>query len=69
MKVFLLIFCLALAACDQIGGRYQMQPVQTGPNHEDKVWILDTHTGAVRMCYETAAIIKCLAPGAPFPKQ
>ena len=63
------LLCLLLCGCDSGAwpvskGRFQMIGIAHSPNYEDKVWLLDTSTGALRLCYETAAIVKCLAPTA-----
>lgn len=62
------LLCLLLCGCDQTPfqskGRFQMVGIPLSPNHEDKVWVLDTATGSLRLCYEMNAAVKCLSPTA-----
>ena len=45
---------LLLAGC----GRYQIVPAHNSDD-EIRVWRLDTITGVVRLCYESAAKVRC----------
>lgn len=66
LSILLLVF---LAGCSQSDGRYQMVAAQGGIPSEIKVWVLDTVSGKVSLCYETAATINCLPPSNRFPDQ
>lgn len=68
MKFCILLLAL-LAGCNQASSRYQMVAAQGGNPSESKVWVLDTVTGKVSLCYENAAVINCLAPSSRFPAQ
>ncbi len=58
MKIAALLFLVLLAGC----GRFQAVPAVGATAYESRVWRLDTITGAVSLCYETAATIRCLQP-------
>lgn len=61
----LLIALAGLAGCDQWqADRYQI--VAAPSTREDKVWLLDTRTGRVRLCFESAAAIRCVEPSVGF---
>jgi hypothetical protein len=64
--IVLMLMAMVLVGCDQTKGQFQIVAAPASPNHEDKVWILDTRTGRVSLCYETAARIKCLEPSSKF---
>jgi hypothetical protein len=68
MRLAIVLLLMVFVGCDQEKGRYQMQAIHSNPD-EDKVWILDTVTGRVMLCYETAARVGCLEPGWKFPEQ
>jgi hypothetical protein len=51
---------VALAGCDS-QSRYEMQAAHGSTPEEDRVWILDTFTRQVSLCYESAATVKWLA--------
>jgi len=65
MRLMIALVCIVLCGCEG-HGRYQAVPAGGGNGAEEKVWIIDTKTGAARLCYESAAAISCLAPGADF---
>lgn len=67
MKIFLLVVGLLLSGCDA-QGKYQIVAAKGSTADEDRVWILDTVTGRVSLCYESAAQIKCLGQS-ETPKQ
>jgi hypothetical protein len=64
-----ILFLILLAGCNRADERYQMVAAQGGSPTEIKVWVLDTVTGKVNLCFETAATIKCLSPSNRFPDQ
>jgi|KBSMisStandDraft_5_1062788.scaffolds.fasta_scaffold50432_6 hypothetical protein len=68
MRPLLIFLVTLIAGCDDAKERFRMIPTQPSPSHEDKVWVLDTKTGRVRLCYESGAIIKCLEPSTKFPE-
>lgn len=70
MKLSILLLAL-LTGCNQAGSRYQMVVAQGGNTTESKVWVLDTVTGRVNLCYELGfpAVINCLVPSNRFPEQ
>ncbi len=69
MKVAIVLTLLALTGCDA-PGRYQIAVAKGSSMQEDRVWVLDTATGRVSLCYETAARIGCLEESwAPGPKK
>ena len=53
------------AGCDQ-PARYQAVPATGSPASEERVWIIDTKTGAASLCFESAAKISCLQAGPDF---
>lgn len=57
---------LAVSGCDK-HGRYQIVAARGSNAQEDRVWMVDTDTGRVSLCYETSAHVACLeqseAPG------
>lgn len=58
MKIAIaMLAVVALAGC-----RYQLEVAGGSTMAEDRVWVLDTFTGRVSLCYETAARIGCLEP-------
>lgn len=51
---------LTLAACEK-HGRYQIVAAHGSPAQEERVWVLDTESGKVSLCFETSAHIDCLS--------
>ena len=50
MKIYLILFCLVLTGCDQIGkgsANYQISSDATG-----NAWIVDTRTGDAKRCWQ-----------------
>lgn len=69
MKLAITLVLLALTGCDA-PGRYQIAAAGGSNAEEDRVWVLDTATGRVSLCYETAARIGCLEESwAPGPQK
>ena len=64
-KLCIVLLALLMCGCDQ-AGRYQAVPAAGSKTGEERVWIVDTKTGASRLCYESAAAINCLRPGPEF---
>jgi len=60
-------FIIVLSGCDQ-PGRYQIEAAKGSTQAEDRVWILDTKTGQVSLCFEHGGAIKCLKESAIPPK-
>jgi len=54
---------VVLAGCDH-AGRYQLAATRGSTSEDDRVWVLDTKTGRVSLCYEHAATVKCLRSSA-----
>lgn len=64
MKFIYILVLLTLAGCD-VPGRYQIAVVGHTSTDEDRVWVIDTKTGGVSLCYESAAQIHCLKSEPP----
>ena len=58
---------IVLTGCDQ-SGRYQIEATKGSTPADDRVWVLDTKTGRVSLCYEHAGAVKCLHTSA-VPQQ
>lgn len=67
MKAFVALVCLfAIAGCDFTDkplSKYQMVAAKGSTPQEDRAWVLDTTTGRLSLCYESAAQLKCLDQG------
>ena len=59
---------LAIAGCEQ-PGRYQIAATTGSTSEDDRVWVVDTKTGRVSLCYEHAAAVKCLHASAVAPQK
>jgi hypothetical protein len=59
---------MALAGCDQ-PGRYQITAAKGSTPEEERVWVLDTKTGRVSLCFEHAGAVKCLHASAIPPQK
>ena len=59
MRFIIVLILFALTGCDA-HGRYQIVSAGGSSIEEDRVWVLDTATGRVSLCYESAARIACL---------
>ena len=55
----ILLILVALAGCEE-RGRYEIRAAGGSTANEDRVWVLDTATGKVSLCFESAAKIRCL---------
>lgn len=57
---------LTVGGCDK-HGRYQIVATHGSTAQEDRVWVVDTESGRVSLCFEASARINCLpqseAPG------
>lgn len=65
MKFLILPVLLSLTGCD-LQGKYQIVAAIGSNANEDRAWVLDTKTGQVNLCYESAAHIKCLEQSQPL---
>lgn len=68
MRYFFLSLLLILGGCDQ-PGRYQIEATKGSTTEEERVWVLDTKTGRLSLCYEHAAAIKCLRSNVVPPQK
>lgn len=64
------VIALGSTGCEQVtaqspAANYQMVAAKGSTPAEDRAWILDTKTGSVRLCYESAAAIHCLTQSGP----
>ena len=50
---------VALAGCEE-RARYEIKATGGSTANEDRVWVLDTATGKITLCFESAAKIRCL---------
>jgi hypothetical protein len=57
MKVALVVLCLTLAGCDQLG--HESSPKAAPPSHfqlavdnNGNAWVLDTNTGEAKRCWQ-----------------
>ncbi len=67
MRYFCITILLVLGGCDQ-RGRYQIEATTGSTPNDDRVWVLDTKTGRVSLCYEDPGAVKCLQASA-IPSQ
>jgi hypothetical protein len=58
------LLLLTLSGCDR-SPRYQIAPAHGSNAQEDRVWVLDTESGRVSLCYEASARIACLPQSEP----
>lgn len=58
----------ALSGCDK-SPWYQMAAAHGSSGQEDRVWVLDTESGRVSLCYEASARIACVPQSEPSGKQ
>ena len=65
VRVGLLLMLVALAGCEE-RGRYEMRTAGGSTPNEDRVWVLDTATGKISLCFESAAKIRCLEESQAF---
>jgi hypothetical protein len=68
VRYLILSLIILLVGCDQ-PGRYQITATRGSTADDDRVWVLDTKTGRVSMCYEHAAAINCLRSSALPPQK
>lgn len=65
MKLLIILLLLSLVGCD-FQSKYQIVAAMGSSANEDRAWVLDTKTGQVSLCYESAAHIKCLEQTQPL---
>ena len=65
VRVGLLLILVALAGCEE-RGRYEIRATGGSTPNEDRVWVLDTATGKINLCFESAAAIRCLEEAQAF---
>jgi hypothetical protein len=63
VRYLLLSLMLVLGGCDR-PGRYQIEATRGSTPDDDRVWVLDTKTGRVSLCYEHAGAVNCLRTSA-----
>ena len=59
VRVGLMLILVALAGCEE-RGRYEIKAAGGSTPNEDRVWVLDTATGKISLCFESAAKIRWL---------
>lgn len=64
-RVGLMLMLVALAGCEQ-RGRYEIKAAGGSTPIEDRVWVLDTATGKISLCFESAAKLRCLEEAQAF---
>ena len=62
-NLIILTLLFAITGCDlsdKPQAKYQVVAAKGSTPNEDRAWVLDTVSGRLSLCYETAATVKCL---------